>query len=62
VRRRGIRDDLETAVGESRVDLARVDFAPLALDEPAPLESIDQPGQPATAEDNGVREHLLEPH
>ncbi len=56
VGRRSIRDDLETAVGESRVHLTQVDFAPLPLHEAVSLESLDQPGQPATAEDDRVRE------
>jgi dihydrofolate reductase len=56
VRGRSLRHDLEAAVGEPRVDLPRVGFTPLPLHEPAALESVDQSGQPAAAEDDCVRE------
>src|SRR5918994_4169352 len=56
VRRAGLGHGLETAVGQSRVRLARVRVSSLPLHEPTPLESVDQPGQTAAAEDDRVRE------
>jgi hypothetical protein len=56
VRRRDLREDLDTAVGNSDVDLAWVGFTPFPLHESTALESVDQASQPALVENDGISE------